>query len=84
VQFIRGEVARISAGYETALTGLNGRIRDLNVPKHVQHLSELPGEFSHEIESLGRETRHGLGVAREDGGGANPDSKYFFGVKRPN
>jgi|GEM_PF-2713461 len=64
-QFIRGEVARIGARYETSLAGLNSRIRALDVPKYLLHISEVPRSFQQKLETLAQEAQHKLANARE-------------------
>lgn len=65
VQFIRGEVATISASYEASLMGLNNRIADLDVPASLRALAAVPADLARGLDTLAQQTMRGMSAARE-------------------
>lgn len=77
VQFIRGEVSRISANYETSLAGTNRRIQAIDVPSRVQELKALPSAFEAGLAALTQRIRFELAGALRSAREARDEYERF-------
>jgi hypothetical protein len=65
VAFVRGETARIRAGFARTLKGLNRQIDQIDVRRRAGLISNLPGELRHDLQDVRDRLRAPLVTSKE-------------------